>query len=54
MRVSLRVFGQELFTLELGRTADEQYIVLDSEDELADDDADEVVAVDRLGYGFGQ
>lgn len=53
MRVSLRIFGQELFTLELGRTADEQYVVLDSDDELADD-ADEVVAVDRLGYGFGQ
>lgn len=53
MRVSLRVFGQELFTLELGRTTDEQYVVLDSEDELADDD-DEVVAVGRLGYGFGQ
>lgn len=52
MRVSLRVFGQELFTLELGRTTDEQYVVLDSEDELADDD--EVVAVGRLGYGFGQ
>lgn len=51
MRVSLRMFGQELFTLELSRTADEQYVVLDSDDELADD---ETVADDRLGYGFGQ
>lgn len=47
------MFGQELFTLELGRTADEQYVVLDSDDELADDD-DETVNSDRLGYGFGQ
>lgn len=51
MRVSLRMFGQELFTLELSRTADEQYVVLDSDDELADD---ETVNSDRLGYGFGQ
>lgn len=51
MRVSLRVFGQELFTLELGRTADEQYVVLDSDDELADDD--ETVNSNRLRYGFG-
>lgn len=50
MRVSLRVFGQELFTLELGRTTDEQYVVLDSDDELADDESD---ISDRLGYGFG-
>ena len=47
------MFGQELFTLELGRTTDEQYIVLDSDDELADD-ADEAVNSNRLGYGFGQ
>lgn len=45
------MFGQELFTLELSRTADEQYVVLDSDDELADD---ETANSERLGYGFGQ
>lgn len=45
------MFGQELFTLELGRTTDEQYVVLDSDDELADDEA---ANSDRLGYGFAQ
>ncbi len=48
MRVSLRMFGQELFTLELGRTADEQYVVLDSDDELADDETE------SEAYGFAQ
>ena len=46
------MFGQELFTLELSRTADEQYVVLDSDDELAEDD--ETTNNSRLGYGFGQ